>query len=79
MEGLIPFFYKVFIQYRPGGEQEPTMVDSWFSESPPAQYVRLPGDSGHLKPLQRSTDIPTGPSNGNMSPIRFSGVHHVFL
>ncbi|TXG74170.1 hypothetical protein EZV62_002749 [Acer yangbiense] len=76
MEGLIPFIYKVVIQYRAAGGQEPTMADSWFRESPPpASYVRLPGDSGHFTPPHPCSTIspPTGFSTGNPSPL-----HHVY-
>ncbi|KAH7553735.1 hypothetical protein ACOSP7_029428 [Xanthoceras sorbifolium] len=46
MEGLIPFVYRAFMQYR-NGNQGP--LGSWFSESPSASYMRLPGDSGRFQ------------------------------
>ncbi|KAL5747934.1 hypothetical protein ACOSQ2_025231 [Xanthoceras sorbifolium] len=82
MEGLLPFIYRVIIQYRTAGGQEPTMADSWFSESPPAPYARLPGDPGHFKSLPCSpVTPPTGShliaSAGNPSP-HFSTFQHVY-
>ncbi|KAG6771591.1 hypothetical protein NC651_015634 [Populus alba x Populus x berolinensis] len=47
MEGLIPFVYRAIIQYKNGKEAGP--LGSWFSESPSASYMRLPGDSGRFQ------------------------------
>ncbi|KAF9591316.1 hypothetical protein IFM89_003628 [Coptis chinensis] len=44
MEGLIPFVYKVIVQYK-----RAPITGSWFDESPSASYMRLPGDSGRLQ------------------------------
>jgi hypothetical protein len=46
MEGLIPFVYKAIMQYKNGNEGQ---IGSWFSESPSAAYMRLPGDSGRFQ------------------------------
>ncbi|KAH6798412.1 hypothetical protein C2S51_034896 [Perilla frutescens var. frutescens] len=46
MEGLIPFLYRAIIQYRNGGEG--LIGSTWLHDSPPASYVRLPGDSGRF-------------------------------
>lgn len=46
MEGLIPFVYRAIMQYRNGKEGP---LGSWFSESPSASYMRLPGDSGRFQ------------------------------
>ncbi|KAG8376942.1 hypothetical protein BUALT_Bualt09G0116500 [Buddleja alternifolia] len=45
MEGLIPFVYRAIVQYKNGGEG---VIGSWINDSPPASYVRLPGDSGRF-------------------------------
>ncbi|KAG8660180.1 hypothetical protein MANES_02G127800v8 [Manihot esculenta] len=47
MEGLIPYFYKVIVQYNAEGQ---TKEGSSFGESTSAHYVRLPGDSGRFNP-----------------------------
>ncbi|KAL5750358.1 hypothetical protein ACOSP7_024961 [Xanthoceras sorbifolium] len=72
--GLLPFIYKVIIQYR--------AAYFWFSESPPAPYARHPGDPGHFKSLPCSpVTPPTGShliaSAGNPSP-HFSTFQHVY-
>ncbi|KAM7531895.1 hypothetical protein LguiB_035305 [Lonicera macranthoides] len=46
MEGLIPFVYRAFMQYK-NGEQ------GLMGSSPSASYMRLPGDSGRFQ----SSDI----------------------
>ncbi|KAH7678156.1 hypothetical protein IHE45_07G131900 [Dioscorea alata] len=50
MEGLIPYVYRMIVQYRSGGVKAPNVVSLWFNESPSASpsmaYMRLPGDSG---------------------------------
>ncbi|KAF8035702.1 hypothetical protein BT93_C1665 [Corymbia citriodora subsp. variegata] len=43
MEGLIPFVYRVVVEYK-NGKQGP--LGSLFNESPSASYTRLPHDSG---------------------------------
>ncbi|CAK7342804.1 unnamed protein product [Dovyalis caffra] len=47
MEGLIPFVYRAIVQYKNGNEAGP--LGTWFSESPSASYMRLPGDSGRFQ------------------------------
>ncbi|KAI5561111.1 hypothetical protein POPTR_016G101900v4 [Populus trichocarpa] len=47
MEGLIPFVYRAIMQFNNGKEAGP--LGSWFSESPSASYMRLPGDSGRFQ------------------------------
>ncbi|KAJ0008108.1 hypothetical protein Pint_30444 [Pistacia integerrima] len=82
MEGLIPFIYRVIIQYR-GSARQTTVADSWFSESPPMPYIRLPGDSGRftLLPEYVFSSSPTSSSpvssrsiasTGSPLPHRFS-------
>ncbi|KAK2657796.1 hypothetical protein Ddye_010848 [Dipteronia dyeriana] len=70
MEGLIPFVYKAFIQYR-NGNQGPMLGGSWFSESPSASYMRLPGDSGRFLPdnhgFSISTPLPPPSSSSSSS------------
>ncbi|KAK4268722.1 hypothetical protein QN277_025334 [Acacia crassicarpa] len=48
MEGLIPFVYRAFVQYKNGKEGP---LGSFFSESPSYSYMRLPsgGDSGRFQ------------------------------
>ncbi|OMO66415.1 hypothetical protein CCACVL1_21174 [Corchorus capsularis] len=47
MEGLIPFVYRAFVQYKNGREG---VLATWFNESPSASYMRLPtGDSGRFQ------------------------------
>ncbi|KAI4338891.1 hypothetical protein MLD38_023898 [Melastoma candidum] len=64
MEGLIPFLYRLIVQYKKG-EQQP----SWSCESPSAMYTRLPsGDSGRIFwPECNFSMSPSraGTSNGN--------------
>ncbi|KAJ0984033.1 hypothetical protein J5N97_002389 [Dioscorea zingiberensis] len=61
MEGLIPYVYKVIVQYRNGGEGP--LGGLRFSDSPTSSpsmaYIRLPGDSGKY----RATDIQLFPSS----------------
>ncbi|EXB36734.1 hypothetical protein L484_016986 [Morus notabilis] len=47
MEGLIPFVYRVIVEYKNGNNrQQNDLLGSWFNESP---YIRLPtGDSGRF-------------------------------
>ena len=47
MEGLIPFVYRVILQFR-AARQSP-MAETWLDGSPPNPYVRLPEDSGPFK------------------------------
>ncbi|KAK4748240.1 hypothetical protein SAY87_014826 [Trapa incisa] len=48
MEGLIPFVYRVIVQYKNGSQEGPLSV--WFSaESPSGSYRRLLGDSGRFQ------------------------------
>ncbi|KAJ9146709.1 hypothetical protein P3X46_028941 [Hevea brasiliensis] len=56
MEGLIPYVYKVMVQYKAGGQS--TMEDSSFGESTSAHYVRLPGDSGRFNPSSIQLFLP---------------------
>ncbi|PON33023.1 hypothetical protein PanWU01x14_356300 [Parasponia andersonii] len=48
MEGLIPFVYRVIVEYKNNGRQH-DLLGSWFNESPSASYIRLPGDSGRFQ------------------------------
>ncbi|PKA63967.1 hypothetical protein AXF42_Ash004979 [Apostasia shenzhenica] len=77
MEGIIPFVYKVIIQYR-NGEQAPTGA-SWY-DSPSSSYVRLPGDSGRyqslgLSQLFASSTMPS-PAAAKQSPLLRSTSRH---
>ncbi|XP_054785107.1 uncharacterized protein LOC129291651 [Prosopis cineraria] len=48
MEGLIPFVYRAFVQYK---NEKEGPLGSLFSESPSYSYMRLPaGDSGRFQP-----------------------------
>ncbi|KAJ4704610.1 Legume-specific protein [Melia azedarach] len=46
MEGLIPFVYRAIMQYKNGNQ---VALGSWYSDSPSASYMRLPGDSGRFQ------------------------------
>ncbi|GMN60136.1 hypothetical protein TIFTF001_029218 [Ficus carica] len=49
MEGLIPFVYRVIVEYKNGNKHQHDLLGSWFSESPSASYIRLPtGESGRF-------------------------------
>ncbi|ONK76892.1 uncharacterized protein A4U43_C02F930 [Asparagus officinalis] len=65
MEGLIPYVYKAIVQYRNGGGAP--LGGTWFNESPPASYIRLPGGSGRFRASeirQRSALCTSPPSPG---------------
>lgn len=73
MEGLIPFVYRVIVEYK-NGRQHELLGGSWFNESPSASYIRLPGDSGRF---QTPSDTPvfgsdfvfaSSPSNKSYTP-----------
>ncbi|KAF5744567.1 hypothetical protein HS088_TW07G00141 [Tripterygium wilfordii] len=75
MEGLIPFIYKVIVQYRAAGQS--TMESSWFDGLQNAPYARLPGDSGRFSPsmyqlsaVAHSTTSHVLATTGIKSPIR---------
>ncbi|KAI6675123.1 hypothetical protein NL676_003029 [Syzygium grande] len=46
MEGLIPFVYRVVVEYK-NGKQGP--LGAFLNESPSASYARLPLDSGRAQ------------------------------
>ncbi|XWS28789.1 hypothetical protein CRYUN_Cryun25bG0101300 [Craigia yunnanensis] len=85
MEGLIPFIYRVIIQYRTG--EQPTTEGYLFNEPHPAPYARLPGDSGGFKlPSENgssfsmsspSTSSYLTASKGIRSPLHLSAPRHV--
>uniref|UniRef100_A0A2C9WDF4 Uncharacterized protein n=1 Tax=Manihot esculenta TaxID=3983 RepID=A0A2C9WDF4_MANES len=68
MEGLIPYFYKVIVQYNAEGQ---TKEGSSFGESTSAHYVRLPGDSGRFNPsctqLFHPEYVPTSSASAELS------------
>lgn len=88
MEGLIPFVYRAIVEYKNNNRQAAggVLSSSWFSESPSAAYIRLPGDSGRFQnsDIQRfmsdysginsapssSTTAHVMMSSGVQSPIR---------
>ncbi|KAJ4718694.1 Legume-specific protein [Melia azedarach] len=85
MEGIIPFIYRVFIQYRAAAAAaQPRMADSWFCESPPFPYIRLPGDSGYFMPQPEpaisspSSSSRSVSSTGCLSTLRFTASRRAF-
>ncbi|KAJ8899836.1 hypothetical protein K2173_019539 [Erythroxylum novogranatense] len=67
MEGLIPFVYKVVMQYKTGKEDP---FSTWLCESPSPSYTRLPGDSGRFQaadPRRFGSDYAFIPASSNMN------------
>lgn len=77
MEGLIPFVYRAIVEYKNNNRQAAggVLSSSWFSESPSAAYIRLPGDSGRFQnsDIQRCMSDYTAPSS-NAQVMMSSGV-----
>ncbi|ERN01346.1 hypothetical protein AMTRI_Chr03g147250 [Amborella trichopoda] len=74
MEGLIPLVYRALVQYRGGAAAQAALAgSSWFSESPSAHYVRLPGDSGRFSQpeiqLFRQDRVFSGASSSSSSSM----------
>ncbi|KAM2954495.1 hypothetical protein FF1_032766 [Malus domestica] len=75
MEGLIPFVYKAIVEYkngRQGGGHH--VLNSWFSDSPSASYIRLPGDSGRFQASDFQLFSGTSPASSTAQMMISSGV-----
>ncbi|KAG6737016.1 hypothetical protein NC651_035618 [Populus alba x Populus x berolinensis] len=78
MEGLIPFVYRAIMQFNNGKEAGP--LGSWFSESPSASYMRLPGDSGRFQKSDlRILESDHGFSNSSTSSNTHSSTTQIIV
>ncbi|KAI3435339.1 uncharacterized protein J3R85_006273 [Psidium guajava] len=64
MEGLIPFVYRVVVEYK-NGKQGP--LGPLFNESPSASYARLPRDSGRTQIMDLQVIQPDRDGNFSMT------------